>query len=141
MPRESLRRLPPGPACTRCFHQPVNRMPSPGCMGIWVSTSQNLPSHTPPHLLIHWRNSHFPIWRNYGINRESQRARINCPLHWKRRKRGTPSHSAGDWSKELSLRTISHVDNSPALTAWANDTDFENVFVANYRLLLLRVMW
>ena len=41
----------------------------------------------------------------------------------------TPSHSAGDWSKELSLRTISHVDNSPALTAWANDTDFENVFV------------
>ncbi len=42
---------------------------------------------------------------------------------------GTPSHSAGDWSKELSLRTISHVDNSPALTAWANDTDFENVFV------------
>ena len=42
---------------------------------------------------------------------------------------GTPSHSAGDWSKELSLRTISHVDNSPALTAWANDTSFENVFV------------
>ena len=42
---------------------------------------------------------------------------------------GTPSHSAGDWSKELSLRTLSHVDNSPALTAWANDTDFENVFV------------
>ena len=64
-----------------------------------------------------------------GINRESQRAGINCPLHWKRRKCGHPSHSAGDWSKELSLRTISHVDNSPALTAWANDTDFENVFV------------
>ena len=42
---------------------------------------------------------------------------------------GTPSHSAGDWSKELSLRTLSHVDNSPALTAWANDTDFENIFV------------
>tara|TARA_B100000287_G_C20580416_1_gene760121 strand:+ start:365 stop:958 length:594 start_codon:yes stop_codon:yes gene_type:complete len=42
---------------------------------------------------------------------------------------GTPSHSAGDWSKELSLRTISHVDNSSALTAWANDTDFENIFV------------
>tara|TARA_B100000945_G_C20427026_1_gene621127 strand:- start:5704 stop:6333 length:630 start_codon:yes stop_codon:yes gene_type:complete len=42
---------------------------------------------------------------------------------------GTPSHSAGDWSKELSLKTISHVDNSPSLTAWANDTDFENVFV------------
>ena len=42
---------------------------------------------------------------------------------------GTPSHSAGDWSKELSLRTISHVDNSSSLTAWANDTDYENVFV------------
>ena len=42
---------------------------------------------------------------------------------------GTPSHSAGDWSKELSLRTISHSDNASSLTAWANDTDYENVFV------------
>ncbi|HJM24695.1 MAG TPA: SIS domain-containing protein [Candidatus Thalassarchaeaceae archaeon] len=42
---------------------------------------------------------------------------------------GTPSHSAGDWSKELSLRTISHSDNISSLTAWANDTDYENVFV------------
>jgi len=42
---------------------------------------------------------------------------------------GTPSHSAGDWSKELTLRTISHSDNTSSLTAWANDTDFENVFV------------
>ena len=42
---------------------------------------------------------------------------------------GTPSHSAGDWSKELSLRTISHVDNASSLTAWANDSDYENVFV------------
>jgi len=42
---------------------------------------------------------------------------------------GTPSHSAGDWSKELSLKTISHVDNASSLTAWANDTDFENIFV------------
>ena len=42
---------------------------------------------------------------------------------------GTPSHSAGDWSKELSLRTISHSDNTSSLTAWANDTDYENVFV------------
>ena len=42
---------------------------------------------------------------------------------------GTPSHSAGDWSKELALRTISHTDNSPSLTAWANDTEFQNVFV------------
>ena len=42
---------------------------------------------------------------------------------------GTPSHSAGDWSKELSLKTISHSDNASALTAWSNDTNYENVFV------------
>ena len=41
----------------------------------------------------------------------------------------TPSHSAGDWSKELSLRTICHVDNVASLTAWANDTSYDNVFV------------
>ena len=49
---------------------------------------------------------------------------------------GTPSHSAGDWSKELSLRTISHVDNIPSLTAWANDTDYENVFVGQLSTFL-----
>ena len=42
---------------------------------------------------------------------------------------GTPSHSAGDWSKELSLRTISHTDNAASLTAWANDTSYDNIFV------------
>lgn len=42
---------------------------------------------------------------------------------------GTPSHSAGDWSKELKLRTISHTDNVSSLTAWANDTDYSNIFV------------
>jgi len=41
----------------------------------------------------------------------------------------TPSHSAGDWSKELSVRTISHTDNVASLTTWANDTDYSNVFV------------
>ena len=41
----------------------------------------------------------------------------------------TPSHSAGDWAKELSLRTICHVDNVASLTAWANDTSYDNVFV------------
>ena len=49
---------------------------------------------------------------------------------------GTPSHSAGDWSKELSLRTVSHVDNIPSLTAWANDTDYENVFVGQLSTFL-----
>ena len=41
----------------------------------------------------------------------------------------TPSHSAGDWSKELSVRTISHTDNIASMTAWANDTDYSNIFV------------
>ena len=29
----------------------------------------------------------------------------------------TPSHSAGDWSKELRVRTLCHVDNVASLTA------------------------
>jgi len=41
---------------------------------------------------------------------------------------GTPSHSAGDWSKELTLPTICHVDNISGLTAWANDTEYANIF-------------
>ena len=41
----------------------------------------------------------------------------------------TPSHSAGDWSKELSVRTIAHTDNISSFTAWANDTEYSNVFV------------
>ncbi|MDP7002665.1 MAG: SIS domain-containing protein [Candidatus Thalassarchaeaceae archaeon] len=49
---------------------------------------------------------------------------------------GTPSHSAGDWSKELRLRTISHVDNVSSLTAWANDSDYENVFVGQLSTFL-----
>ena len=49
---------------------------------------------------------------------------------------GTPSHSAGDWSKELSMRTICHTDNVSALTAWANDTDYSNVFAASLSVYL-----
>ncbi len=41
----------------------------------------------------------------------------------------TPSHSVGDWSKELKLRTISHSDNISSFTAWSNDTEYSNVFV------------
>ena len=40
----------------------------------------------------------------------------------------TPSHSAGDWSKELGIPTIAHTDNISSFTAWANDTDYSNVF-------------
>ena len=40
----------------------------------------------------------------------------------------TPSHSAGDWSKELGVATICHTDNVSGLTAWANDTSYNDVF-------------
>ena len=49
---------------------------------------------------------------------------------------GTPSHSAGDWSKELQVPTICHVDNVSGLTAWANDTDYENIFVGALQTFL-----
>lgn len=39
-----------------------------------------------------------------------------------------PSHSAGDYSKELGARTICLSDNVSGLTAWANDTNYANVF-------------
>ncbi len=40
----------------------------------------------------------------------------------------TPSHSAGDWTKELKIKTICLTDNTPSLTAFANDTDYANIF-------------
>ena len=49
---------------------------------------------------------------------------------------GTPSHSAGDWSKELGVRTIAHTDNVASLTAWANDTNYANVFVGQLQTFL-----
>ncbi|MEC7706570.1 MAG: SIS domain-containing protein [Candidatus Thermoplasmatota archaeon] len=48
----------------------------------------------------------------------------------------TPSHSAGDWSKELSIKTISHSDNVASITAWANDTDYSNIFVGQLSTFL-----
>ena len=48
----------------------------------------------------------------------------------------TPSHSAGDWSKELRVRTISHVDNVASLTAFANDVSYEDVFVGQLTTFL-----
>lgn len=41
----------------------------------------------------------------------------------------TPSHSAGDWSKELGLKTIAHTDNTSSFSAWANDEGYSQVFV------------
>tara|TARA_B100001094_G_C17810034_1_gene613349 strand:+ start:125 stop:697 length:573 start_codon:yes stop_codon:yes gene_type:complete len=40
----------------------------------------------------------------------------------------TPSHSAGDYSKELGARAICLTDNTPSVTAWANDTSYDNIF-------------
>lgn len=40
----------------------------------------------------------------------------------------TPSHSAGDWTKELKIKTICLTDNTPSVTAFANDTDYSNIF-------------
>ena len=48
----------------------------------------------------------------------------------------TPSHSAGDWSKELGLPTIAHTDNIASLTAWANDTSYANIFVGQMQTWL-----
>ena len=49
---------------------------------------------------------------------------------------GTPSHSAGDWSKELGVATICHTDNASSLTAWANDTSYEDVFKNQLKVYL-----
>lgn len=48
----------------------------------------------------------------------------------------TPSHSAGDWSKELGIRTICLTDNIPSVTAFANDTDYSNIFVGQLKIFL-----
>ena len=40
----------------------------------------------------------------------------------------TPSHSAGDWTKELKIKTICLTDNTSSVTAFANDTDYSNIF-------------
>lgn len=40
----------------------------------------------------------------------------------------TPSHSAGDWTKELKVKTLCLSDNTPSVTAFANDTDYTNIF-------------
>lgn len=40
----------------------------------------------------------------------------------------TASHSAGDWMKELNVKTICLSDNTAAITAFANDTDYSNIF-------------
>ena len=38
------------------------------------------------------------------------------------------SHSAGDWSKEMGAKTICLSDNIAAMTAWANDSDYSDIF-------------
>ena len=48
----------------------------------------------------------------------------------------TPSHSAGDWTKELNIKTVCLSDNIPGLTAWANDTSYENIFKGPLQLFI-----
>jgi len=48
----------------------------------------------------------------------------------------TPSHSAGDWSKELDLKAICLSDNTPAVTAFANDTDYDNIFLGQLKIFI-----
>lgn len=40
----------------------------------------------------------------------------------------TPSHSAGDWSKELRIKTLCLSDNASSITAFGNDTSYDNIF-------------
>jgi D-sedoheptulose 7-phosphate isomerase len=40
----------------------------------------------------------------------------------------TPSHSAGDWTKELKIKTIALTDNASSVTAFGNDTSYSNIF-------------
>ena len=48
----------------------------------------------------------------------------------------TASHAVADWAKPRhdddhgSVKAVSLVDNVPLMTAWANDTSFDNVFAA-----------
>ena len=52
---------------------------------------------------------------------------------------GPPSHSAGDWSKEIEARTFCLSDNTAALTAWANDTDYSAVFSSQIKTYYKRL--
>lgn len=48
----------------------------------------------------------------------------------------TPSHSSGDWSKELELKATCLSDNTPNVTALANDTDYDNIFLGQLKIFL-----
>ena len=48
----------------------------------------------------------------------------------------TPSHSAGDWTKELKVKSICLTDNTPSVTAFANDTDYSNIFKGQLEIFL-----
>ena len=39
-----------------------------------------------------------------------------------------PSHSAGDWSKEIGARTHCLTDNTASVTSWANDLAYSKIF-------------
>ena len=49
----------------------------------------------------------------------------------------TPSHSAGDWTKELMIRTICLTDNAASITAFGNDTSYDNIFKGQLETFLV----
>ena len=48
----------------------------------------------------------------------------------------TPSHSAGDFSKELGAKTFCLTDNVAAITAWSNDESYDSIFVNQLKVYL-----
>lgn len=48
----------------------------------------------------------------------------------------TPSHIAGDWAKVLGIRAMCLSDNTPFLTATANDVDYSEVFRDQLRVFM-----
>ena len=48
----------------------------------------------------------------------------------------TPSHSAGDWAKEVGIKSLCLTDNVSSVTAFANDTSYENIFRGQLEVFL-----
>lgn len=48
----------------------------------------------------------------------------------------TPSHSAGDWTKEVGIKSLCLTDNVSSVTAFANDTDYSNIFRGQLEIFL-----
>ena len=47
----------------------------------------------------------------------------------------TASHMANDFQKQCGLKAICLTDNIPLVTAWANDTTYDNIFIEQLEVL------